>query len=95
MLAPAIAARYGDRLHGHRLTDSGEDDLDLAPGMMLQLLTPPQEVAFGVDAVTLSFEVANLEDAADLALHVQDVLDPRREVMGVDLLHWMYGVIGI
>ena len=85
VLAPAIAARYGDRLHVHRLTDSGEDDLDLAPGMMLQLLTPPQEVAFGVDAVTLSFEVANLEDAADLSLHVQDVLDPRREVMGVDL----------
>ena len=85
VLASAMAARYGDRPRIRQLTDSGENDLSLTPGTALQLLTPPQEVTFGVNAVALSFDVVDLEESADLSLRVQDVLDPRREVMGVDL----------
>jgi hypothetical protein len=85
----AMAVRYGKDPGGHpavhRLAESGNGHLRLTTHHPLQLVTPPQDPALGLEAVTIRFRVPHLSQDLDLTLHVQDVLDPRRDVMSVDL----------
>ena len=58
--------------------------LSFAGREFVHLLTPPQDLARGLDAVTFRWRVEALDKPALLTFRAQDPLDPRREIMGVD-----------
>jgi len=80
----SVAERFGK---GGRLFALGEgrgQALSLSGGEFVHLLTPPQDPAQGLAAVTFRWTVAAVDKPTLLTFRVQDPLDPRREIMGVD-----------
>ena len=80
----ALLNRFGSAYRAHVLTQTPGGAAALGRGEFLHLLTPPQDPKFGVAAVTFDLRLAQAPPNALLTLRVHDVLDPRRESMGVD-----------
>lgn len=89
-LDPTIAAAMDRRFAGpHRAFRLGTETpvtLSLSGGEYLHLLTPRQDPAHGIGAVALHLRIDQIATNAVLTVRVQDVVDPRRECMGVDFL---------
>ena len=84
ILATAIATRFSadDPIFG--LSGDTSPSLSLKVGETLHLLTPPQDPAHGIGAVTLQFTLTGSATNTRLTARVHDVLDPRREAMNTD-----------
>jgi len=79
-----LAFRFGGGQSARQLREGSGQDLSLAAGQFTHLLTPAQDWRKGVTAVALSFTLPAVPRPALLTVRVQDPLDPRRELMGVD-----------
>lgn len=80
----ALLDRFGSAYRAHVLAQTPGAKATLAKGEFLHLLTPPQDPKLGLAAVTFDLLITQAPPNALLTLRVQDVLDPRRECMGVD-----------
>ena len=72
---------------GGRLFDLGKEKaqaLSLSKDEFEHLLTPLQDPSQGMAAVTFRWRIDTLAKPTLLTFRVQDPLDPRREVMGID-----------
>ena len=79
-----VSERFGK---GGRLFSLGEgraQALSFSGHEFVHLVTPPQDRAQGLDAVTFRWTIDALSKPTLLTFRVQDPLDPRREIMGVD-----------
>jgi len=79
-----IESRWGPAYEAHRLAAGAGKSISLDKGQFIHLLSEPQEPAFGIGAITFELHITAIEPGALLTLRVHDVLDPRRESMGVD-----------
>ncbi|MCZ6635789.1 MAG: hypothetical protein O7G87_20525, partial [bacterium] len=79
-----MAVRFGE---GSRLFSLGKGSvqpLRFSGPEFVHLLSPPQDPAQGLDAVTFRWTIDTVDEPILLTFRVQDPLDPRREIMGVD-----------
>ncbi len=79
-----VTERFGE---GGRLFALGTGEaqtLSFDGREFVHLLTPLQDPAQGLDAVTFRWTVEALDGPTLLTFRIQDPLDPRREIMGVD-----------
>ena len=79
-----VTARFGE---GGRLFSLGKGRalaLSFTGPEFVHLLTPPHDATQGLDAVTFRWSVRAVRKPTLLTFRVQDPLDPRREIMGVD-----------
>ena len=81
----ALVDRFGPGYTAHELQVGGGTNLSLAADEFLHLLSPELDPDWGIGAIELSLEISAIPANALLTVRVQDVLDPRREVMGADL----------
>lgn len=80
----ALEARFGPTPRAYRLGQAAAKTVLLAKDEFIHLITPPQDVSSGIAAISLQLNIAGAEPKSVLTVRVQDVLDPRRESMGVD-----------
>ena len=81
---PWITKRFGKDGRLYSL-GGGESQAVHLPGReFIHLLTPPQDPSHGMDAVTCRWRVDTVDEPTLLTFRIQDPLDPRRELMGVD-----------
>lgn len=80
----AMEARYSPFYRAHQLQAAPAKPVSVLKGEFIHLFAPPQQATEGVAAVSLELDIAGVEPGALLTVRVQDVLDPRREVMGAD-----------
>jgi len=86
-IAPWLTGRFGRNTRVFALVDRGmSNPVHLEGPEFIHFLTPTQDPAQGVSAVTWRGRIEELAGPTLLTLRVQDPLDPSREIMGVDLL---------
>jgi len=79
-----MQARFGE---GQRVYQAGQTpgkSLELRAGQFVHFLTPQQSPDFGIAAIALKFHVRDIAAGGLVTLRIQDPLDRRRELMGVD-----------
>ena len=81
----ALVDRFGPGYTAHDLQSGGGTNISLAADEFLHLLSPELDSDWGIEAVRLDLDISAIPDDALLTVRLQDVLDPRREVMGADL----------
>ena len=80
----SLQARFNPADRAYRLGEETGEKVSLQKDEFLHLVTPPQDTSQGIGAVSLQLEISQIEPDSLLTVRVQDVLDPRRESMGVD-----------
>ncbi|MHC4874119.1 MAG: hypothetical protein ACYTFY_19900 [Planctomycetota bacterium] len=60
--------------------------VSLEKDKFIHLITPEQDRDTGISAVTFDLDVTECSANSIISLRVQDTLDPRREIMGIDIL---------
>lgn len=84
-IAPWLKARFG---YNQTVLAAGErsETIALTPFQLCHVITPPQEPELGLTAVGIKFQVNEMPPESQLTLRIQDPLDARRELMGVDFI---------
>jgi len=92
-IAPWLTGRFGRNARVFALVERGKSrPVQLEGPEFIHFLTPTQDPAQGVSAVTWRGRIEEIAGPTLLTLRVQDPLDPSREIMGVDLLVKQPGV---
>lgn len=82
----AIGLRFGEGNTIYAMEEMGGSGIILEKNKPLHLISPEQKPDLGIAAVNFDFEVAEVLENTVITLSVQDVVDPRREAMGIDVV---------
>ncbi|MDP6037780.1 MAG: hypothetical protein QGG64_04460, partial [Candidatus Latescibacteria bacterium] len=81
-----VVTRFGKGAHLLSLGSGKPQPLSFRGREFVHLLTPPQNPAQGLDAITFRWTSEKLVDPTFITFRVQDPLNPRRELMSVDCI---------
>jgi len=80
----ALGSRFEGATSVRLLVEGQNETVSLTDKRYLHFVTAPQDRSQGITAVAFDLDIARVEPGTMLTIRVQDVLDPRRECMGVD-----------
>ena len=78
--------RFGEGASLLSLEQTKPQPLSFDQREFIHLLTPPQDPAQGLNAVTFQWSMNKVDNPTYLTFRTQDPLDPRRELMSVDCI---------